>query len=80
MSNEGPIDPRGLTVIEWTDSMVFPLLDLARPSRLDNPDAWHEWALQVIQSPMVSDLNPPDPRGYATWQEWAIRFNQVLQS
>lgn len=76
--NQGPIDPRGLNVIDWTDSMIFPLLDLATPPKLNNEDEWQHWALQVIQSPMLSNLNPPDPRHFDDWREWAIRFNQQL--
>lgn len=67
-----------MTVQEWTDSMVFPLVDKVHPSRLDNPDDWKEWAMQVIQSYKVSIFIPPDPRYFDDWREWAFRFNQAL--
>lgn len=72
------IDPRFVTVQEWTDSMTFPLVDKVRPPRLDNPDDWKEWAMQVIQSHKVSIFIPPDPRYFDDWREWAFRFNQAL--
>lgn len=72
------IDPRFMTVQEWTDSMNFPLVDKVKAPRLDDPTAWKDWAYQVIQSPSISKLNPPDPRLFDDWREWAFRFNQAL--
>lgn len=72
------IDPRFCTVQEWTDSMVFPLIDKSKTPRLDNPDAWKEWAMHVIQSGRIARYNPPDPRFFDDWREWAFRFTQVL--
>lgn len=72
------IDPRGMTVVEWTDFMAIPLFGYAKPSRLDDPAAWKEWALNVIQSPKINVFNPPDPRHFEDWQDWAFRFNQVV--
>ena len=72
------IDPRMLSVTDWTDSMTFALSGLARPPRLDNPEYWKEWALTVIQAPRVSRYNPPDPRYFEDWREWAFRFNEAL--
>lgn len=72
------VDPRGLTVLDWTDSMVFPLIDSVRPPKLENPEAWQSWALEVIQAPGIAQLNPPDPRFQDDWREWAIRFNETV--
>jgi len=72
------IDPRGLGVLDWTDSMVFPLIDSIRPPRLNNPEDWRGWAFEVVQAPDIAQLNPPDPRLYEDWREWAIRFNETI--
>jgi hypothetical protein len=72
------IDPRFLTVQEWTDSMVFSLLDKSDLPRLDAPEAWKEWAMTVLQDARISQMNPPDPRFFDDWREWAFRFNQAL--
>ena len=90
MSREGfdteTIDPRFCTVQEWTDFMVFPLIEKAKvpffnedlPPRLDSADAWKEWAMNVVQSHNISKFNPPDPRLFDDWRDWAFHFIQVL--
>lgn len=80
------IDPRYCTVQEWTDFMIFPLMEKAKvpifdedsAPRLDNVEAWQEWAMSVVQGPNLSKFNPPDPRLFTDWREWAFRFIQVL--
>lgn len=72
------IDPRFLTVQEWTDSMTFSLSNESDLPRLDDPKAWKEWAMNVLQDSLVSQMNPPDPRFFDDWREWALRFNQAL--
>lgn len=72
------IDPRGLSVIEWTDFMVTQLVGYSLPPRLDRSDDWRGWALTVCQSPRVAEFNPPNPLEYADWLTWAERFNQTV--
>ena len=70
-----------MSVEEWTDFMI-PLLvgfeDSGRLPRLDNPEFWKEWALTLIQKPSIASKNPPDPRYFEDWREWAMRFNQAV--
>jgi hypothetical protein len=74
------IDPRGLrNVIEWADFLTLPLNEIGiRPRRLDHEDDWVNWAFDLIQEPGLQDT-VVDPRGFTDWQEWAQRFNQVVQ-
>lgn len=72
------IDPRGLTVTEWTDFMADELIGYSLPPRLDNPDEWQTWALVVSQSPRIAAFNPPNPLEYQNWLTWAERFNQTV--
>lgn len=72
------IDPRGLSVIEWTDYMNDELIGYSQPPRLDDPDEWRAWALIVSQSPRIAAFNPPNPAQFTDWAEWAERFNQVV--
>lgn len=72
------IDPRFLGVVEWTDFMVDELTGRSAPPRLDDPEQWKAWALLVVQSPQIAASNPPDPRQFDDWREWAMRFNQAV--
>lgn len=72
------IDPRGLTVIEWTDYMTDELVGFSAPPRLDDPAEWRTWALAVCQSPRIAAFNPPSPIHFRDWREWAERFNQTV--
>lgn len=70
------IDPRDMTVLNWTDRMAqllpFPVYKLL------DPDGWRHWAHYVMSYPSISTFNPPSPEEYSDWREWAIRFNQVV--
>jgi hypothetical protein len=72
------IDPRGLTVIEWTDYMTDELVGFTTAPRLDVAEQWRMWALAVCQSPNLAAFSPPNPLQYEDWQEWAERFNQAV--
>lgn len=72
------VDPRYVTVIEWTDFMAPLLEKFGRMPRLDNEEFWKEWALTLIQKPAIQRYQPPDPRYFHDWQEWAFRFNQAV--
>ena len=72
------IDPRMMTVTEWTDFMAPLLEPFGRMPRLDNPEFWKEWALTLIQRPAIQHFCPPDPRYFEDWEEWAFRFNQAV--
>lgn len=66
-----------MDVIEWTDRMAetlpFPVY------RLFKAVDWRAWARNLIQYPTVSKFSPPDPDEFEDWQQWAERFNQVVE-
>lgn len=72
------VDPRGLTVQEWTSFSTPSLSRLASVPVLGDQRDWQQWALAVIQSSKVSRFGPPDPRHFDNWQDWAFRFNQAV--
>ena len=72
------IDPRGMTVIEWTDRMVPELIKFGGDvGRLDNPNDWQNWARSVILINNQWQGETPNPYQFTDWQEWAQRFLQV---
>ncbi len=73
------IDPRGMTVIDWTDNMGFVLDKMVIPERLDDPTKWRGWATNILDTPSFEGQNAPDPYQFDDWMEWAMRFNQVVE-
>lgn len=72
------IDPRGMSVIEWTAQTTLTLARLTTVPRLLDPKSWKFWAFNVVQAPKVAVHSPPDPSYFDDWREWAIRFNQMV--
>lgn len=74
------INPTGLTVTDWCDSMSFVLSTVMTPQKLLDPEEWKPWARNVIQSPALAVFNPPNPDDFDRWDEWADRFNQAIEN
>lgn len=72
------IDPHGFGVIEWTDRMTLELEPFGDIPELNDPGKWQEWARAVIQNVKIAACQPPDPRFYSNWRDWAYRFIQTI--
>lgn len=70
------IQPIGMTAVEWTDRMA--LLLPVNPLKIERDRDWRAWARHVIQSPLISKYNPPNPDLFGDWVSWAERFNQLV--
>lgn len=71
------IDPRGMTVLDWTDSMA-PVLDrYGVTARLDDPTQWREWGRLICDIPAVRAQAPPEPEMFDDWMMWAMEFDSV---
>lgn len=73
------LDPRYMTVIEWTDRMAQLLDPMVIPERLLEPSLWREWATNILDTPNFEGQNAPNPYQFDDWEEWAMRFNQVVE-
>ena len=72
------IDPGGHTAVSWADAMVIELEQFGNLGRLDDPEQWREWAVQLFLLPSISGSIVPDPYNFATWDEWAKCLNGGL--
>lgn len=72
------IDPRGFEVVEWCNLVALPLSTLVITPRLFDADLWKHWATGLVGSTALAPFNPPDPRPFEDWREWAFRFNQAV--
>ena len=73
------IDPRHMSVIEWTDSMAFLLGGGVNILKLEDPEDWRQWAQNLIGEPDLVGHNAPDPSMFDDWREWAMRLNSTVE-
>lgn len=72
------LDPRGLTVVEWTDRVNPFLGRYGTIPILDSPVKWRDWAAAVILFPGISGFNPPNPFQFERWMDWVDAFNKAV--
>lgn len=74
------IDPRFMSVIDWTAKMGFALGSYGVVPKLLSADDWRGWANYIINLPDIAALDPPRPEPFTAWERWAERFNQSISS
>ena len=67
------IDPRGMSLPQWTDAVNLTLATTG-PLEVLAGDDWVRWALTLLALPKIALFSPPDPRGFTDWRMWAERF------
>lgn len=72
------IDPRTLTVQEWTSLVNQSIASFASPVTLKDESEWLSWAITVMSIPSIVIFSPPDPRLFDDWLSWAERFVQCV--
>lgn len=73
------VDPRGLTLTQWTDAVILSVGDAWSFGRLDDEERWQDWATAFLRAPAFSQQGVPDPYGFTDWQEWAMRVYPMLE-
>lgn len=73
------LDPRGMSVVEWTDRINLDLGVHGIVPRLDDAEGWRDWAASILLLPGVARQLPPDPYEFADWRQWAFRFNEMVE-
>ena len=63
---------------DWADQVVLDLRKYGALPQLDDEENWQEWAVMFCAISGISQQNPPDPRYFSDWREWASRFAQVM--
>lgn len=72
------IDPRFLTVTQWTDAVNLTLATLAPVPVLKGVEGWKEWAYVIVSAPAIAKFSPPLPDRFSDWREWAERFVEAV--
>ena len=76
----GAVDPRGMTLREWCDSVILAVGDAWSFGRLDDEAHWQEWAAGFVRAPGFASQAIPDPYGFKDWREWAMRVYPMLEA
>ena len=71
------IDPRYLSLPQWTDAVGLTLATSAPIPKLLSDD-WKSWALVVVSIPAIGKFTPPNPMSFSRWDEWAQRFIECV--
>jgi hypothetical protein len=71
------IDPRHVSLIQWTDAVNLALSTKGPVTKLSGDD-WSLWAYNMISIPSIASFSPPDPRHYTDWRTWAERFVECV--
>lgn len=72
------VDPRGMDLQYWADTLCLDLDDYAVIPQLADPNRWQDWAAGLVGINGISQQNPPSPYQFQDWREWAFRFYQML--
>ncbi len=74
------LDPRYFDdVVEWSDRFAL-LYGSSEPiEKLDDPDKWQDWAVNIVGRPGTLGFNAPNPYWFNDWKEWASRLFQTVE-
>lgn len=72
------IDPRGLDLMSWADQVVPRVNAYGNIGRLERPEDWRAWALQIASLTEMQKQGVPSPNEFAEWQDWAYQFCQIF--
>lgn len=73
------IDPRGMTLRDWCDSVILAVGDAWSYTKLEDEERWQEWATGFVQAPTFAKQVIPNPYGFSDWREWAMRVYPLLE-
>lgn len=73
------IDPAGLTLQDWADSVVLNSNSTWLLGSLTNPDKWQDWAIGLVRAPEFAQRVVPDPFQFSDWREWAQLAYPMLE-
>jgi len=73
------IDPRGLSLRDWCDSVILSNGDAWSFGRLTDESMWQDWAAGFVRASPFAQRAVPDPYQFTDWREWAMRSYTMLE-
>lgn len=72
------VDPRGLTTTEWCDYTGDNLSRFVPVMKVASDDEWKVWGSHALNVLRRRGVSVPDPYKFPEFEEWAMRFNQLI--
>ena len=72
------IDPHGMTVLDWSDSVILALDSAWSIPRLDDEERWQDWGVTLLRA--FAQRAIPDPYEFTDWRDWAMRAYPMLET
>jgi hypothetical protein len=73
------INPSGLSLRDWADSVVLAAGSSWAFGRLDDETRWKEWATGFVRARPFAQRGPPDPNMFDDWRDWAMLAYPMLE-
>lgn len=73
------IDPRGMRLLDWADSVILAAGNSWSFGRLDDEAKWQDWAVGFVRASDFTQRVLPDPYQFTDWREWAMRAYPMLE-
>lgn len=73
------INPTGMTLIDWADSVILDNGDAWSFGSLRNESGWQGWAVGFVRSSPFAQRTVPDPYEFDDWREWAMLAYPMLE-
>lgn len=73
------INPFGMSLRDWADSVVLSVGDAWGFGKLTDENAWQDWAVAFRQAAPFAQRTVPDPYAFDDWREWAMRAYPMLE-
>ena len=71
------INPTGMTLTDWADSVILTVGNAWSFPRLDDESQWQDWGVSVLRA--FAERSPPNPYEFSDWREWAMRMYPILE-
>ena len=73
------INPTGLTLRDWADSVVLTVGDAWSFGKLADEAEWQPWAVGFVRASPFTQRALPDPFQFDDWREWAMLAYPMLE-
>ena len=74
------VNPYNIPIVTWCDFTSQLLQRHVPPMKIEHEDQWREWGAHAQKVLLSAGKIVPNPFLFQSFQDWAARFNQVIQT